>query len=74
MTFDTRATLLDFATDGPEVEAHVAELNRNNVARLREELIHQFGIAGYEQKIQNLVDLGSDPGRSSPCTTSTSTK
>jgi hypothetical protein len=61
MTFDTRAMLLDLVTDGPDVEPETATLNRNNQSRLREELIHEFGAANYEQKVQNFVDLGPAP-------------
>lgn len=61
MTFDTRAVLLDFATDGPDVGAETATLNLANQASLRADLIHEFGAADYEKKIQNFRDLGSAP-------------
>lgn len=58
--FDTRAILLaTVIDDGWEPE--VKEQWRRNQASVREELVHQFGAEGYEQKIENFVDLGAAP-------------
>ncbi len=60
VSFDTRARLLTTVIDDdwePDIKAQWA----GNQANVREWLVHEFGAADYEQKIQNFVDLGTAP-------------
>lgn len=60
VSFDTRPMLLATVVEDawePNIKAQWA----SNQANVREWLIHEFGAENYEQKIQNLIDLGTAP-------------
>ncbi len=60
LDFDTRATLLKTEIQSswePGIRAQWLDNHR----RVREDIIHEFGVAKYEQKIIDFVDMGPAP-------------
>lgn len=59
-TFDTRAAVLDTEI-GADWEAAIQEQWRSNIAKVKEGLLHQLGVAHGEQKIEDFRALGTAP-------------
>jgi hypothetical protein len=60
VSFDARPTLLATVIED-DWEPHIKAQWATNQANVREWLIHEFGAASYEQKIQNFIELGTAP-------------
>lgn len=60
LNFDTRAMLLNEEISD-QWEPQIQEQHRENLRRLREHLLFEFGVHNGERKIQDFADLGSAP-------------
>lgn len=60
MTFDTRSHWLTEAIS-EDWDPVVQQQHREGARRVREGLLQGYGVAGYQVKIQNFIDLGAEP-------------